>query len=186
MTDNPQAPDWARLVAEHHVAVYRYCYRFVGSAADAEDLTQQTFLAAVQKLDQLRDPASERPWLLTIARRCFLKLRRKKQPATAGNLGLELDEYVETRESWLDRLPDHVDPERLQTGINSLSDEYKLVLTMFYFEGYSYREIAQQLGVADGTVMSRLSRAKARLRSWLTQAEMQAAGPLPIATERLP
>src|SRR5690606_34165254 len=63
----------AQLVAEHHQSLYRYAYRLSGSAADAEDLVQQVFLVAHQKLDQIRDAQSVRAWLFTVLRNCYLK-----------------------------------------------------------------------------------------------------------------
>ena len=63
MADECGRMDIARLVAEHHAAVYRYAYRLSGSVPDGEDLTQEVFLTAQQKLGQLRDPARARSWL---------------------------------------------------------------------------------------------------------------------------
>jgi RNA polymerase sigma-70 factor (ECF subfamily) len=60
-----------------------------------------------------------------------------------------------------------IEPDVLQDALNELPDEYRLVVLMFFFDEISYKEIAQQLGVPIGTVMSRLSRAKARLRERL-------------------
>ena len=62
-----------------------------------------------------------------------------------------------------------IDTEVLQRAINSLSDEFKVVVLMFYFEHRSYREIAELLDVPAGTVMSRLARSKAHLRRWLSE-----------------
>ena len=88
-------PDIAGLVAEHHQAVYRYGYRLCGSVADAEDLTQQAFLPAQQKLDQLRKPESARSWLFTILRNCFLKSVRRPEPLLDGSLELDIDSVPE-------------------------------------------------------------------------------------------
>ena len=66
---------------------------------------------------------------------------------------------------WPDTSP--LDQERLQLALDELPDMFRLVLLMFYFEGHSYQEIAQQLELPLGTVMSRLSRAKAHLRKRL-------------------
>ena len=175
-TENSAAPksaasaDIATLVAEHHAAIYRYAYRLAGTECDAEDLTQQTFLAAQLKLDQLRDPEHGRGWLYAILRNSYLKMRRKRSPVAAACLELDIDAIP-------DEAPEAsaVDPERLQTAINELPDEFKVVLLLFYFEGCSYREIAEKLSLPAGTVMSRLSRAKGHLRSRLFDGELHAA-----------
>ncbi len=156
MADSPVALEIARLVVDHHADVYRYAYRLAGSAADAEDLTQQTFLAAQVKLAQLRSSETARPWLFTILRNCYLKVRRRSVPLSAGSSG---------RRS-----------RALQAALDALPDEFKLVLLMFYFEECSYREIAERLGMPIGTVMSRLSRAKRQLRGRLFELELQSAG----------
>ena len=72
MADDRTSMDIAQLVAEHHQAVYAYAFRLSGSVPDAEDLTQQVFLAAQRKLGQLRNLESVRSWLFAILRNCFL------------------------------------------------------------------------------------------------------------------
>jgi RNA polymerase sigma-70 factor (ECF subfamily) len=154
-----------RWVADHHRAVYSYAFRLTGSVPDAEDLTQQTFLIAHRKTKQVRHKDKVRGWLFTVLRSCFLKLRRKKTPIPAGTLEYDIEAE--------DRLPidSEIDGERLQAALNELADEFRIVLAMFYFEECSYKEIAEQLGVPIGTVMSRLARAKSHLRKRLLAME---------------
>lgn len=155
-----------QLVSEHHAAVYRYAFRLSGMVCDAEDLTQQTFLAAHQNLTQLRDPAHARAWLFTILRHAYCKLASRRAPLLATPFDIDLDVVPE-------ELPEEpvVDSQRLQEAIDELPDEFKLVVMLFYFEECSYREIAERLSVPSGTVMSRLARAKARLRDKLFEPE---------------
>jgi RNA polymerase sigma-70 factor (ECF subfamily) len=161
----PQAggsqPDITQLVLDHHEILYRYAYRLTGSVADAEDLTQQTFLVAHEKLGQVRQADCVRGWLFTVLRNGYLKNCRRTVPLTAASLGFDLD----TVAAKADDRP--FDSEELQQALGELADEFKLVLLLFYFEQRSYREIAEILQVPIGTVMSRLSRAKAHLRSKL-------------------
>jgi RNA polymerase sigma-70 factor (ECF subfamily) len=166
MADDRVTADIQRLVAEHHQAVYGYAYRLTASAADAEDLTQQVFLVAQEKLHQLRHAGSARKWLLTIVRSRFFRTSQRPQPIPATSLGLDLD-LVPAREekAW------RVDAAGLQRAIDALSPDFRIVLAMYYFEECSYREIAEQLGLPLGTVMSRLARAKRHLRSELDGGE---------------
>jgi RNA polymerase sigma-70 factor, ECF subfamily len=168
------AADITQLVIDHHEVLYRYAYRLTGSVADAEDLTQQTFLVAHEKLGQVREAGSVRSWLFTVLRNGYLKNRRRTLPLTAGTLGLDLDTVLDknTVAARADESP--IDPEQLQRTLNELADEFKLVLLLFYFEERSYREIAEILQVPPGTVMSRLSRAKAHLRSKLFSTDREA------------
>jgi len=148
-----------RLVADCHAAVYRYLYRLTGSAEDAEDLTQQAFLIAQQKLGQLRDPARARGWLLAIARSCFLKNWARRSSRPIGRVDVDWDAVPAD-------IPDDdtIDRQKLQQVLDGLPRDYRVVLLMFYFEGHSYRQIARKLRVPIGTVMSRLARAKSHLR----------------------
>ncbi len=149
------------LIEEHHAVVYRYAFRMSGHQADAEDLTQQTFANAHEYLDQLREPAKARGWLLAIARRCFCKLARRKRPVSAEAVQFDLDQVAqpEPNEIW--------DREALQRALQQLPEEFRVVVLMFFFEHLSYRQIAAELEIAEGTVMSRLSRAKSHLRKML-------------------
>jgi len=175
MADDVTRLDAASLVAKYHQVVYRYAYRLSGSVPDAEDLTQQVFLTAQQKLGQLRKAEAVQSWLFAVLRNCFFKSCRSRQPVPAGTLGLRIEaipEEIPPREA--------IDRERLQLALDALPSSYRVVVTMFYFENCSYREIAEKLDLPIGTVMSRLARAKGRLRVKLLQPEChQAANPRP-------
>lgn len=158
--------DITRLVVEHHGDVYRYAYRLAGSVADAEDLTQQTFLLAQAHRAQLRDPALARRWLFSILRHEFFRGQRKQRPTPAGMLADVCDAAPADG-----ILNGEIDQEALQRALNELPDEFKVVLLLFYFEERSYREIAEELELPLGTVMSRLSRAKRHLRGKLSGPE---------------
>jgi RNA polymerase sigma-70 factor (ECF subfamily) len=151
------------LVNAHYLSLYRYAYRLTGSAADAEDLTQDAFCQAQLKMAQLRDPQKAKAWLFSILRNAYLhRVRGEKHKHEVPLEGVgELP----------DRLPDHplpeIDPERLQQALNELPEEYRTPILLYYFEEFSYRDIAEQMDLPLGTVMSRLARAKDRLRSRL-------------------
>lgn len=164
MSDQGARVDIADLVAQHHLLIYRYAFRLTGRAADAEDLTQQTFLLAQRHLHQLRDAERAKSWLCTILRNCY-QLQLRKERRTPGEL-VEFDLALLPEEA----LADEIDREELQAAIDELPCEFKTVLLLFYFEDCSYREIAARLDVPVGTVMSRLSRAKGHLRGRLFPA----------------
>ena len=155
-----------QLVTEHHQVLYRYAFRMTGNESDAEDLTQQTYLIAQNKLNQLRQPGAARSWLFRILRTTFLKSCRKRRPWTAVDLDMDMNAVVG---QWPHTSP--LDQERLQMALDELPEMFKLVLLMFYFEDRSYQEIADELEVPLGTIMSRLSRAKAHLRKRLGPVE---------------
>jgi RNA polymerase sigma-70 factor (ECF subfamily) len=170
--------DIAQLVAEHHQAVYGYAYRLTGKVADAEDLTQQVFLTAQVKLGQVRNIESVRSWLFAILRHRFVKTIVKRRPILAGSIDLNVNDLpVEAPAA------EDIDREALQQALNELPPAYRAVVTMFYYENRSYREIAESLEVPIGTVMSRLARAKAHLRSVLAGRDGACDGrPVPRKT----
>ena len=165
-----------QLVEMHHAAVYRYAFRLTSSVTDAEDLTQQTYLVAQEKLSQLRDFSAARSWLFSILRHVFLKGLRKASPIPVSEPDLEAAAYGPPGPSL-----GEIDREALQGALGRLPEEFRLVVLMFYYEDRSYREIANELDVPIGTVMSRLSRAKQLLRKHL---EREIAPP-PIPLDRL-
>ena len=115
--------------------------------------------------------------MLTILRNRFFKDIRRPRPLPATTVGLEFDalprEAVEN---------DEVDRDRLQEALAAIPPDFRIVLLMFYFEDCSYREIARQLELPMGTVMSRLARAKGYLRArlfspWTARRREAAATP---------
>ena len=159
------------LVDEHYVALYRYAYRLSGSPADAEDLTQEAFCKAQSGLAQLRDPARARPWLFSILRNAYLQRLR----AEGRRAWVSLDGVGDLAEPPPEPLPE-VDPEQLQQALNDLAEVYRTPVILYYFEDFSYRDIAEQMDLPIGTVMSRLARAKAWLRRRLLPPAEKAAG----------
>ena len=152
-------PDIHQLIDDYSKFLFGYAYRLAGSVSDSEDLTQQTFLIAHQKLDQLRTPSAAKSWLCAILRSCWLKSIRRNTPLPASNFEFELGELLVAESG-----DTEIDSQAIQLALNDLPPDYRLVLVMYYFEDLSYQEIANRLQVKMGTVMSRLSRAKERIR----------------------
>ena len=160
-----------QLIHQYHGDVYRYGFRLSGNAADADDLAQQVFLAAHQKIGQLREIERARGWLLAITRNQFLKMYRRRRPVDSSSLELDVNQVPD------DIRKEEFDQERLQAALDEMPEPYRTVLFMFYFEDLSYQEIADTMQVAIGTVMSRLSRAKGQLRYKLLCPETKENSP---------
>jgi RNA polymerase sigma-70 factor (ECF subfamily) len=163
----PPTVDLRALVLEHHATAFRYAFRLTGNAADAEDLVQQTYLIAQQHLAQLRDPQKARAWLLAILRNCYHRSHRRTRPVAVSSLDFDLEDVPEEMND------SPIDGQRLQLALEELPEEFRIVVLMFYFEECSYKEIASQLEIPIGTVMSRLARAKGYLRRQLHEAEVR-------------
>lgn len=157
------------LVDEHYRLVYRFALRLCGSEAEAEDITQQTFLSAHRHLSQLRDRAKARSWLLSITRNAYLKQSRNPKQIHLSALESPPEPSWETPEV-------EVDEELLRRALDELPEEYRSPLILYYFEELSYRDIADVLAIPIGTVMSRLSRAKNHLR-WRLAGSVEDAQP---------
>jgi RNA polymerase sigma-70 factor (ECF subfamily) len=151
-----------QLVEEHYAGLYRYAFRLSGSQADAEDLTQDTFCQAQLKLHQLRDPGRAKAWLFSILRNGYLHRVRAHRQEHA----VPLEWVGDLAERVPEPLPD-VEPECLQQALGELPEAFRTPIILYYFEDFSYRDIAEQMDLPIGTVMSRLARAKAHLRARL-------------------
>ena len=151
------------LVEAHYDSLYRYAFRLSGSAADAEDLTQDAFGKAIARHAQLRDATKARGWLFRILRNDYLhRVRDDKRRKVVS-----LDSVGELPAEPPDVPPD-IDPAKLQEVLDELDESFRTPLILFYFEDFSYREIAEQMDLPIGTVMSRLARAKGYLRTRLS------------------
>jgi RNA polymerase sigma-70 factor (ECF subfamily) len=151
------------LIDAHYEALYRYAFRLTGSAADAEDLTQEAFGKALARLAQLREPDRAKAWLFRILRNLYLhKVRDEKRHRV-----IPLDAVGDLPGREPDAEP-VIEPGRLQQALDELDEGFRTPLILFYFEEFSYRDIAEQMELPIGTVMSRLARAKAYLRAKLS------------------
>ena len=152
------------LIDSHYEALYRYAYRLAGNSADAEDLTQETFGKAITRLGQLREPERAKPWLFRILRNLYLHRIRDDH---RRNL-IPLDAIGELAEAGEEEAPE-IDPASLQEALDGLDETFRTPLILFYFEDFSYRDIAEQMDLPIGTVMSRLARGKGYLKTKLSR-----------------
>ncbi|WP_372592679.1 RNA polymerase sigma factor SigE [Actinotalea sp.] len=166
------APSWEQIVTEHSARVYRLAYRLTGNKADAEDLTQETFIRVFRSLSSFT-PGTFEGWLHRITTNLFLDQARRRTRIRMDSLGDEAD-----------RLPGAVGlgtPERgfehanldldVQSALDALSPEFRAAVVLCDIEGLSYEEIAVTLGIKLGTVRSRIHRARAQLRESLAHRD---------------
>ena len=164
-----------QLVTLHYEGLYRYAFRLCGgSAAEAEDITQETFCKAQRKLAQLRSADRAKAWLFSILRNTYLHRCRDRRQLCV--LPLEAVGELPDPASADGAGPLEVEPAQLQAALNALPEEFRTPLILYYFEDFSYRDIAEQMEVPLGTVMSRLARAKEHLRRRLAPAVAEANG----------
>jgi RNA polymerase sigma-70 factor (ECF subfamily) len=161
------ATAFAEIVRRYQRSVYRTAYALTHNTADADDLAQETFVRAYRALDRFRSDEPLHPWLTRIATNLAYSLfrTRKRRPETP------LDPLVEAGHQWGvedDPVAHAAEAERnrrLTAAFDELKPEHQVVLTLRVVHDMSYEQIAAQLGVPVGTVMSRLSRARAELKT---------------------
>lgn len=154
------------LVRRHQDGVFRFVFRMVGSRDQAMDLTQDSFLKAWQALPGWRPEARFRTWLLQIARNASLDVLRRRSLADFVPIdeAFELPGPGPTPES---QAAAKQDLRLLDAALRRLQADHREVLLLRELEGLSYEEIAAVLDVAEGTVKSRLGRARAALlQAW--------------------
>jgi RNA polymerase sigma-70 factor, ECF subfamily len=155
------------LILPHRDVLFRHAMALTHNSDEAEDLVQETVLRALKCFVSYRAEGSIRSWLLTILRNMFINSYRTKQ---RGPRPLFLD-AIENPDPYLPALPGperlifvQMENEALQRAVAALPDEYREVLELSDMQGCSYQEISEQLSVPIGTVRSRLSRARNRVR----------------------
>jgi RNA polymerase sigma-70 factor (ECF subfamily) len=164
-----ESPAFAEIVRRYQRFVYRIGYGLTRNASDADDLAQETFVRAWQALDRFRADEPLAPWLARIATNLAYSLfrRRKRRPETA------LEPLVEAGRQWgvdddpADRTAESEQRARLDAAFAELSPEHQAVLVLRVVNDQTYEDIAKTLNVPVGTVMSRLSRARAELKARL-------------------
>lgn len=174
------ARQFNELVLPHLDLVYRIAFKLAGSAHEADDLVQETFLRAYRGFGQfeLREYGAK-PWLLKILHNAFFTRRGQQARAPSLMEDLSLDDFAAELEGKpLDTLaPGQMDWENfddeLKGAVESLAPEYRSVLLLWALGDLSYKEIAQVLGCALGTVMSRLYRARVQLSQVLAEYAIQ-------------
>lgn len=146
--------------------MYNVCFRMVGNAVEAEDVMQEAFLKAFTKMDTYEGMVSFGAWLkrIVINRSLdYLKKRKVKFEEINEKIPEEEPEGIVISE---------VHIEYLKKAILQLPDGYRVVLTLFLLEGYDHEEIAQILGISNGSSRSQYLRAKLKLRELLKKEEM--------------
>lgn len=162
-----------RLVRAYERAVYNVALRLVGDIDSAEDVTQDTFLLAYKSLHQFRGGIF-RAWLLRIAtNRCYDELRRRqRRPADSfDRLGFEPQVEWSTLAAGIEDPDQHAErielARALEVALRQLPDDQRVTVVLSDVQGYSYDEIAAITGASLGTIKSRLSRGRGRLREAL-------------------
>ncbi len=153
------------MVTDHGPAMYRLAYRLVGDRHEAEDLVQEAFRSAWKSRNLFRPEGGSRAWLASILRRRVADHWRRPRPA-----GLVADDQrLEIEMPAVDPCRDELTDE-MQNALSRLPAELKETLLLVVVAELTHQEASEMLGVPLGTVLSRVSRARNRLREYLAPA----------------
>ena len=165
------------LVTDNEKRIYNLCRRLTGNPEDAAELTQEAFLNAWRGLSRFQGESSFSTWLYRLASNACIDFLRKEKRRQNLSMTVSLDDEEEARQV---ELPDErYAPERelertevrqaVAAGLERLTPEHRQVLVMREINGLSYAEIGAVLGLEEGTVKSRIARARNALRKVLTE-----------------
>jgi RNA polymerase sigma-70 factor (ECF subfamily) len=169
------------LVERHRSLVYRVAYQFAGNHHDAEDIAQEVFIKVYRSLDRFRQEAQLSSWLYRIVMNACIDHRRRHAPAGSAPFGEEAEHKM------LNTPEETPGPEQrayadelgalLESAIADLPKGQRIVFVMRHHQGLKLVEIADALGLAEGTVKRQLHAAVHRLRQALSTANVTAGGP---------
>jgi RNA polymerase sigma-70 factor (ECF subfamily) len=159
-----------RVVAVLHQDMYRYAVWLSRDPAIAEDVAQEALLRAWKSLDALREDAAAKQWLLTIVRRENARYFERKRLET-----VDIDNLTPSQSAMLAEGDDR-ELEEIRAAIFRLEDDYREPLVLQVLMGHSTREIAELMGIKPGAVLTRLHRARIKLKDVINEETANTPG----------
>lgn len=146
--------------------MYSICYRYVKDSMEAEDILVTSFMKVFDKINQFKSEGSFEGWIRRIVvNEALTYLRRNR------SMYLETELEQADREPDYNMLGDHLEAEDLMNMIKELPTGYRIVFNLYAIDGYSHKEIADQLGISENTSKSQLSRARTYLQKMLADTD---------------
>ncbi len=158
---------FATVYRQHVNSVYAYLMSLTGNQQDAEDLTAQTFLAALESLHKFRQDGTFEAWLIGIARHKFLDFRRKTR--SEPSIESEYFDLSDTSPNIETQVEESTRWQSMLSALKQLKTERYEALTLRVFGGLSASEAAQVMNKTEGAVNNLVYRAIQDLRSWLNE-----------------
>jgi RNA polymerase sigma-70 factor (ECF subfamily) len=155
-----------RLYESFSPKMYALCYRYVKDSMDAEDILVTAFTRIFERIDQFKGEGSFEGWIRRIVVNEALTFLRRNR-----SMYLETDLEVADREPDYNSISDHLEADDLIKMIQVLPSGYRIVFNLYAIDGYSHKEIAEQLGISENTSKSQLSRARTYLQKLLVDRE---------------
>ena len=157
-----------RLYDQYASKFYVLCCRYIKNKMEAEDVLIAAFTKILNRIDQYTGEGNFEGWMRKVVVNDALSYLRKNK-----NMYLETDIAAADYEPDYEKLEDQLEAEDLLKMIDSLPSGYRIVFNLYAIEGYSHKEIGEQLGISENTSKSQLSRARAVLQKSLVEAEQK-------------
>lgn len=167
------------IVDSHYENLYRFAYSLSKSPEWASDLVQQTFYIWAKKGHQLKQQNKEKSWLFTTLHREFLRQSKRDARITYGEIHENHNTSNHTEETGR-----NIDASRALDLLLSLDEPHRTPLVLYYLNDKSYIEISEILDIPKGTVMSRISRGKSKLKNLMEVADQSTDKILHFKTEK--
>ena len=178
------------LLRQHFDDLYARAYRLSGNVADAEDLVQDLCVRVYPRIDELEGLDDPRAWLMRILYRLFIDLVRSRQRSPLRSMDAadpdERAQAVSSEPGPEQRVEGILAHERLERAWRHLDEEQRVLLVLQGIDGHSLAEIERITGIAQGTLKSRLHRARARLGRLLAREEGLTVSELRGSNDELP
>jgi RNA polymerase sigma factor (sigma-70 family) len=156
-----------KLYKLYSKAMFNICCRMMNSVEEAEDVLQEAFTDAFRNLEKFRYESSFGAWLKRIViNRCINALKSKKAELM---LHEDMISYDSIEEEKVDEGELQLSVQKIRQAVSKLSDGYRLVFTLYSFEGYDHTEISQILGISESTSKSQYMRAKQKIKEMLIE-----------------
>lgn len=151
---------FGQLVMENEIQLYRIAKSILKSDEDCADAAQEAVMKAFEKLDTLREDKYAKTWLIRILIHVCYDFASKKKSQN------------ELSQQWCGVGQEKEDYSELYEGLHMLEQEFRVVLVLHYLEGYQVQEIAEMLGIPEGTVKSRMSRGRNKMKTILSDGKL--------------
>jgi RNA polymerase sigma-70 factor (ECF subfamily) len=166
----------SRFISDHLRRIFLLIYRIVGNVADAQDLTQETFIKALQRQDQLKDPEKAAHWLSRIASNTAIDFLRRNGKVSFCEIDAMPDSMSDRMlENWLGNAAENPEESLLRSerrswierGLESLTDRERTALLLRDVEGLPAEDVARELNCSKATVRSHIANARVKFRRYM-------------------